>query len=90
MPATLIDLEPIFGNIVKVIIATTGLVLFFLLISGGFKYITSGGDPKATESAQKTITYAIGGLILILFSFLILQLISSITGIDVTNFKIHL
>ena len=57
MPATLIDLEPIFGNIVKVIIATTGLVLFFLLISGGFKYITSGGDPKATESAQKTITY---------------------------------
>ena len=40
--------------------------------------------------AQKTITYAVLGLILILVSYLILVLIEKITGISVTNFRITL
>jgi len=87
-PATIQDLEIIFGNVVKVALGFAGIVLFVLLIVGGMKYITSGGDPKAVEGAQKTITYAIAGLILILLSFLILVLIKQITGVDVTQFKI--
>lgn len=88
--ATIKDLETIFGNVVKSALGFAGIVLFVLLLTGGFKYITSGGDPKALESAQKTITYAIGGLILILVSFLILVLIKTITGVDVTQFKVTL
>jgi hypothetical protein len=85
-PARISDLQLVFGNVVKIALAAAGVVLFVLLIIGGLKYITSGGDPKAAESAQKTITYAIGGLLLILASFLILELIRTITGVDVTNF----
>jgi len=87
-PATLADLEIVFGNVVKDILAIAGVTLFILLIVGGLKYITSGGDPKAAEGAQKTITYAIGGLILILVSYLILVLISKATGVNVTNFTV--
>lgn len=87
-PATLSNLETVFGNVVKSALAFAGIVLFILLIVGGLKYITSGGDPKAAEGAQKTITYAIGGLVLILLSYLILVLIHNITGVDVTQFKI--
>ncbi len=87
-PATIKDLEIVFGNIVKVSLGFAGVVLFVLLLMGGMKYITSGGDPKAAESAQKTITYAIGGLIIILLSYLILVLIKQITGVDVTQFRI--
>ncbi len=86
--ATIQNLECIFGNVIKFALGFAGIILFILLIVGGMKYITSGGDPKAAEGAQKTITYAIGGLILILLSFLILRLISTITGVDVTQFKI--
>jgi hypothetical protein len=86
--AQISDFECIFGNVVKVALAFAGVVLFVLLIVGGLKYITSGGDPKATEGAQKTITYAILGLVLILLSYLILVLIHAITGVDVTQFKI--
>ncbi len=89
-PAQIKDLEVIFANIVQVIIGFAGIVLFILLLSGGIRYITSGGDPKATEGAQKTITYAIGGLVLILLSYLVLVLIKAITGVDVTQFKITL
>ena len=88
--ATIKDLEFIFGNVVKSALGFAGIVLFVLLLTGGFKYITSGGDPKALEGAQKTITYAIGGLILILVSYLILVLIKTITGVDVTQFKVTL
>ena len=89
-PAQLSDLEGLFGRAVSAILALAGIVLFVLLVSGGLKYITSGGDPKATDSAKKTITYAIGGLIAILLSYLILVLIENITGAKVTEFKLTL
>lgn len=88
--AQISDLQGIFQNIVQVILALAGIVLFILLLTGGFKYITSGGDPKAVEGAQKTITYALGGLLLILLSYLFLVFIKQITGVDVTTFKVTL
>lgn len=87
-PAKISDLETIFGNVVTSLLALGGIVLFLMLLSGGFKYLTSGGDPKATETAQKTLTYAIGGMVLLAGSYLILRIISDFTGADVTNFVI--
>lgn len=84
------DLQGIFQNIVSVVLGLSGIVLFVLLLTGGFKYITSGGDPKAVESAQKTITYALGGLLLIVLSYLFLVFIKQITGVNVTDFKVTL
>lgn len=89
-PALISDFGVLFFNIVKVLIASAGVALFILLLVGGFKYITSGGDPKAAEGAQKTITYAIGGLVLILLSYLILVIIYKITGVNVTQFQVTL
>jgi len=87
-PASLFQLQDIFGNLVSAALALAGIVLFVMLLSGGLKFITSGGDPKAVDGAKKTITYAVGGLLLILFSYLILLFIKNITGVDVTQFKI--
>lgn len=89
-PAKLSDLEKVFGNVVQVVLALGGIVLFIMLLSGGFKYITSGGDPKGVEEAKKTLTYAIGGMILLAMAFLILRFIQQLTGVDVTRFKIYL
>lgn len=87
-PAKISDLQNVFQSLVSALIALAGITLFIMLVVGGVKYITSGGDPKATEGAKNTITYAIGGLVLILLSYLILVLIKTITGVDVTQFKI--
>lgn len=87
-PAKLQDLEKVFENVVTSLLALGGIVLFLMLLSGGFKYLTSGGDPKAVESAKNTLTYAIGGFILLAFSYLILVIIGTLTGADVTNFTI--
>jgi glucose uptake protein GlcU len=89
-PAKISDLGDVFDRVVGFALGFAGIVLFLLLIIGGFKYITSGGDPKAVEGAKKTLTYAIGGLIVILLSYLILVIIKDITGVDVTKFNVVL
>lgn len=81
-PATLEKLEIIFENVVVTLLALGGITLFIMLLTGGFKYLTSGGDPKAVEGAQKTLTYAIGGLVLLAGSYMILRIIATITGTD--------
>jgi hypothetical protein len=86
--ATIGHLEGIVKNLLGYILGFAGIVLFILLLVGGFKFITSGGDPKAVEGAKKTITSAIAGLAVILVSYLIIVLISNITGVDLTNFNL--
>lgn len=89
-PAPISALADVFGNLVSAILGFAGITLFILLTVGGFKYITSGGDPKAVEGAKKTLTYAIGGLIALLLSYLILVLIREITGANITEFNVVL
>jgi len=81
-------LECIVQIILNFVVRLAGIVVFVILIIGGFKYLTSGGDPNTKESAQKTITYAILGLVLLLGSWLILLFIKEFTGVDVTQFTI--
>ena len=81
-------LECVFGRVIGAILGLAGIVLFIMLVVGGFQYMTAGGDPKAVEQAKNTLTYAIGGIILMALSFLILVLIKTFTGVDVTQFKI--
>lgn len=88
--ATIGNLGCLFGRIVSYALGFAGIVLFVLLLIGGFRFITSGGDPKAIEGARKTLTSAIIGLVIILVSYLILILITNITGVDVTKFNIIL
>lgn len=87
--ATVKGFEWIFQNIVTSILSFAGIVLFILLIYGGFKYMTSGGNPESVTSAQKTLTSAIVGIVLIALSYLILVIIEYFTGANVTVFNIR-
>ena len=86
--AQIYDLQTMIGSVISYALGFAGVVLFVLLIVGGFKFITSGGDPKAVEGAKKTLTSALAGLIIILISYLILVLIKNLTGVNVTNFSV--
>ena len=86
--ASLRDLEVVFAKIVSVILGLAAIALFIMLLVGGFKFITAGGDPKAVESAKKTLTYAIAGMVLTASAYLILRFINVFTGVDVVNFRV--
>jgi TRAP-type C4-dicarboxylate transport system permease small subunit len=86
--ATIAGAEDLYRNILQAIMGLAGLVFFAMLIVGGFKYLTSGGDPKKVASASSTITTAVIGVAGVIISWLILLFISNFTGINVTQFNI--
>jgi len=57
------------------------LVLFFILIWGGYDFLTSHGVAEKAKNAQAKITAGIIGFVLLMLSFLIVKLISFIFGI---------
>ncbi|PIP53490.1 hypothetical protein COX08_00720 [Candidatus Beckwithbacteria bacterium CG23_combo_of_CG06-09_8_20_14_all_34_8] len=87
-PAKFSDIEVIFSNVIGVLIPFAGVAIFIMILIGGFKYLTSAGDPKATASAGQTITWAIVGLLFLIGAWLVLVFIKQITGIDVTLFEV--
>lgn len=88
--ATLQGLEGIFQNIIGSLLFIAGIILFITLIMGGIKFITSGGDPKGLESAKKTLTYALVGIVLVTAGYLVLVFIRDFTGNqNVLNFRIR-
>jgi len=70
--------------ILTVAIGISSGIALLLLIGGAFKVLTSSGDPKAIMSGKETITSAIAGLLLILLSVTILNII----GIKILNIPI--
>ena len=86
--ATIQGLECLFGNILQVIVSLAGITFFIMFISGGFQYLFSSNDQKKVASASSTLTMAILGLVGVVASYLILKLIQTITGANVTNFII--
>ena len=84
----LTGLEGIFSKVISYALAFSGIVLFIMLIIGGFKIMTASGDPKEAEAAKKTLTSAITGIVLLILSFMILKLIEKLTGVTLTTFSI--
>lgn len=83
-----IDCLPIIiQNLVFWLLVFGGTVALIIVIIAGIKLITSGGDAKQVEGARKTLTFAIIGLVVILFSFAIMRFIAQVTGVGcITKF----
>jgi hypothetical protein len=78
--ATFSSLGSLFEILLANVLRLVGFGTFIMIIVGGFKYLTAGGDAKATEAAKQTITYGIIGLVLAVASWFIILAISGFTG----------
>lgn len=54
----------ILTDIINILSSILGIVAVIMIIIGGFKYITSGGEASKTASAKNTLLFAFVGLIL--------------------------
>lgn len=70
------DINEIVAWIYYFIIRVAGIVTFFMVVLGGVQWLTSAGDANKLTQAKEMITSAFIGLIIILGSFLILQILS--------------
>lgn len=58
-------LQSLITNVIKIFSIIVGVVSVIMLIYGGFRYVTSGGDSGHVSGAKNTIIYAIVGLIVV-------------------------
>lgn len=84
---TLSCIFPLIANFIYWLVGLAGTVALAMIIFAGFKFLTSGGEAKSVDSAKKTLTFAIVGLLLIFFSFLILNLIATVTRVGCLDFS---
>ena len=89
--ATLQGVECVVQNILGIAMSAIGIAAFVMLLIGSFLYLTSGGNPKSTDAAKKTITMAITGIVVALLGWIIINFIGVFTGTGekVTIFKIN-
>src|SRR3989339_1610045 len=80
--ATLDCIPQLFGNIIYWLLIFSGIVALFIIIFSGIRFIASSGDPKQLEGAKKTFGFALAGLLLIIFSFFIIRVISQVTNVE--------
>jgi hypothetical protein len=83
--ATLRCIPIVLKNVVTAAIVFSGAVALILVILSGIKFVTSKGDQKQVDTAKRTLTYSILGLIIILLSFFIIQFIGFVTGATCIN-----
>lgn len=67
--------EGLFG----ILLGLSGGIATVLIIISGYKILASRGNPEKLQSAKQSLTSAIVGLLFIIFSFVILELI----GVDI-------
>lgn len=82
------SVSKLFNNILPNVYIAAGLIIFFMIIFGGFTIISNAGNTDKTKEGGQIITSAIIGLLVLFASYWIIQLIQVVTGIPILNSKI--
>lgn len=73
------------NNILPNVYIAGGIVIFFMIVLGGFTIISNAGNPDKIKEGGKTITSAIIGLLVLFASYWIIQIIQVITGVSILS-----
>ncbi len=71
------DLRVTIAQIIKVALSMLGIIAVVIILIGGFKWMTAGGDENKVGEAKKWITSGIIGLAIILSSYAIANFVIS-------------
>lgn len=70
----------IVNQVVNIFSWIVGVVSVIMIIYGGFRYITSGGDSNGVTAAKNTILYAIIGLVIVALAQVIVKFVLQKSG----------
>ncbi|HSW99360.1 MAG TPA: pilin [Candidatus Saccharimonadales bacterium] len=66
------DIVTLVVNLFSIVV---GIIAVIMIVVGGFKYITSGGDSGNITSAKNTIVYAVIGLVVVALAQFIVKFV---------------
>ena len=71
-------LGDLIGNLIRIIFFIAGLLAIFMLLMGGFEWVSSGGDDKKLSSARGKIVNAVIGLVVMVAVMTLVVLIEQV------------
>lgn len=71
------------SKILPNVYVVAGLILFFLVLFGGFHVITGAGDQEKVQKGKAILTSAILGFGILFGSYWIIQIIQVLTGVPI-------
>ena len=75
VPGELTGSDGVFEIVVNVLLFIIGAVSVIMLIYGGIRYTTSGGNANSVTAAKNTIMYSIVGLIIAILAFAVVNFV---------------
>ena len=67
--ADLFGSSGVFSTITNVLLFAVGAISVIMIIIGGLRYVTSGGNTANVTAAKNTILYAVVGVVIALFAY---------------------
>lgn len=80
-----ITVPQIVTTLIRLIVIAGFVISFIVLLVGGIRWMTAGGDPKNVEGARNMVTAALIGLVIVLAAFALVRLIEFIFGVTVIS-----
>ena len=71
------EVDSLIATVINIFSVVVGIIAVIMIVYGGFRYITSGGDSAKVTSARNTILYAIVGLIIVALAQFIVKFVLS-------------
>ncbi len=69
------QLQEVIANIINVALALLGIVAVVIILLGGFKWMTAGGNEEKVGEAKKLIAAGIVGLVIIILAYSIAKFV---------------
>lgn len=74
-------LAQIVTNVIGIAFLFLGAVTVLFLLWGAIRFILARGDPKGLQEAQKTMTYAVIGAVVVLGAFILINMVTTAFGL---------
>ncbi len=68
---------------IGILTVSAGIWFIIQIFASAFQWLVSGGEKQALQNAQKRLTNAIIGLFVVVFSYILVGVISQIFGINI-------
>lgn len=72
--------DTVANNVIEIVIGVLGLVAVFVMIYGGFTYMTSTGDASKIQRGKNIIIYGLVGLVVAILAYAIVKFVGGAIG----------
>jgi len=79
------DIVGIIRAVIQFILVVAFVLAFVMLLIGGIRWITAGGDEKGVAGARNMITAALIGLVIVLVAYAIILLVETFFNVNIIS-----